>query len=531
MRNEEAPRTLAVLLGASKFPKDPGLSGNFSFSASAADVKDYLVDKNGFGLPQENLLWLFDSLRSQGDQLTEIAGFLMRRMRQLESDGSPASNLLIYYVGHGFFTRGGDQAYCLAVCRTNADNQSATSIRAADLANVVKEHARILRRYLIFDSCFAASAFKEFQAPPQVAAIVQLKKELPGDGTAMLCATPKDLRAFAPKDLKRTMFSSALLHVLRGGAERAGQHLSFSELSYLITDNLRINYPDDFVRPEMHSPDQGKGDIAHVPLFPNPAYRPPQTIKARARSPKPEPPLAPRLAPREKLARASGEPEERKGPEAIDKGRLAAQLAAADKILKRQKRKRAQAAEKRRVAAENRAAAIRAAERSERRSIARKNLEQDSGEEDNSIRSDTRSGQLILSAYAETPAKESSSLGIGGWLGIIGAVLAMNLVGYVVGRLWALLTASGSIFGWHSFGDLFITFLIVGGILGVVFGWILALVDDSGRLQPISFAMWPGFLIGFRFLNDLAPEMQPTIWLGMVAVAGFLLGALGKKTE
>lgn len=529
MRNEEASRTLAVLLGASKFPKDPSLSGNSSFSASAEDLKEYLIDKNGFCLPQENLLWLFDSLRSQSDQLTEIANFLMHRMRELEGEGSPANNLLIYYVGHGFFTRGGDQAYCLAVYRTNASNQSATSIRASDLANTVKDHARWLNRYLIFDSCFAASAFKEFQAGPQVAAMVQIKKELPGDGTLLYCAAGSTIRALAPKELKRTMFSSALIHILRSGAERAGQHLSFSELNYLVTDNLRSTHGDNMIRPEMYSPYQQNGDIAQLPFFPNPAYRAPQTIKTRARSSQAQKPLASPQPAREKVTSISREPQERKDSEPNGKSRLAAQMAAADKILKRQKRKRAQVAEKRRIVAENAAAAKKAAERNEQRRMARQNLDQDS-EENDSTGSNAKSGSPVLSAYTETPAEKSSSLGIGGWLGLIGAVLAINLVGYVVGRLWALLTANGSVFGWHSFNDLFIAFLIVGGILGVVFGKILSFIDESGDLHPVSFLMWPGFLIGFRFLNDLTPDTQPTIWLGLLAVAGFLIGALGKKS-
>lgn len=535
MRNEEASRTLAVLLGASKFPKDAGLSENRSFSASAEDVKEYLVDKNGFGVPQENLLWLFDSLRSQSDQLTEIAGFLMRRMQQLESEGSPASNLLVYYVGHGLFTRGADQAYCLAVRRTNSANEGATSIRTVELANTIKDHARFLRRFLIFDSCFAASAFKEFQAGPQVAAIMQIKKEFPEDGTSLLCASSSDLRAKAPVELNRTMFSSALIHVLRNGTERAGQHLSFNELCYLITDNLRSTHPDTWVRPEMHSPDQHKGDIAHLPLFPNPAYRSPQTFRARARSPQAERPLAASQPVREKLARTSRESQERNGYQANEKSRLAAQLAAADKILERQKRKRAQAAEKRRITAERTAAAQKAAERSEQRRIARgkrlaQQLEESSSEQNDSVWSNLKREQPVLTAYAKTPTQESSSLGIGGWLGLVGAMLAVNLVGYVVGRVWALFTANGSIFGWHSFIDLFWAYLIGGGILGVVFGKILNFIDESGDLHLVSFVMWPGFLIGFRFVNDLTPDMQPTIWLGLLAVAGFLLGALGKKT-
>ena len=68
------------------------------------------------------------------------------------------------------------------------------------------------------------------------------------------------------------MFSHALMHVLLRGHEGGGPLLSFSEVGDLIKEDLRNTYPDGWVRPEVHSPDQREGDIAHIPLFPNPAY-------------------------------------------------------------------------------------------------------------------------------------------------------------------------------------------------------------------------------------------------------------------
>src|ERR1700680_2477934 len=49
--------------------------------------------------------------------------------------------------------------------------------------------------------------------------------------------------------------------------------MSFSELGDLVRENLKTKYDGSWARPEVHSPDQREGDIAHLPMFPNAAYR------------------------------------------------------------------------------------------------------------------------------------------------------------------------------------------------------------------------------------------------------------------
>ncbi len=60
----------------------------------------------------------------------------------------PAQDLIVSYVGHGLFV-GPD--YCLAVRGTEKGSESFTSIRARDLTAVLKDQARFLRKFLIFD--------------------------------------------------------------------------------------------------------------------------------------------------------------------------------------------------------------------------------------------------------------------------------------------------------------------------------------------------------------------------------------------
>lgn len=272
MTDSQPSRMLAVLLGASEFPKSPQLLESRSFYNSAYEIKRYLGDAQGMALPRENILSLFDDTRSSSDQLEEIAEFLGRRDTYLRNTDAAPEQLLIYYVGHGLFTRGADQAYCLAVRNTNQNNEGPTSLRAADLATVVKENARHLKRYLVLDCCFAASIQKEFQSGALTAVRVQINREFPERGTALMCSSNAYEPSRAPQGLEHTMFSSALLRSLRTGDKQGGPRLSFSELGDLVREYIQETFHGTGVRPEVHSPDQREGDVANVPLFPNPAF-------------------------------------------------------------------------------------------------------------------------------------------------------------------------------------------------------------------------------------------------------------------
>lgn len=262
---------LAVILGASLFPDSPKLAESRAFYISAADVKDYIGQESGLAIPRRNIVSLFDDSRSPADQLTEIAKFLSRRPGELRTEGCEVDALLVYYVGHGLFNRS-DQKYCLAVRSTNEINEGATSIRASDLASVIREHAAFVRRYLILDCCFSASIYQEFQSAPLNAVRTQIKYEFPLRGTALLCSSSARDASLAPAGLDHTMFSGALISALRQGHTSCGQKLSFFELGKLVEQILRSEYPENWVRPEVLSPDQREGDIADIPLFPNPAW-------------------------------------------------------------------------------------------------------------------------------------------------------------------------------------------------------------------------------------------------------------------
>ncbi len=157
--------TLLVLLGASSWPFSE-LAGSTAFEYAARDLRTYfLSDPNGFHLPQNNILDLFNSDDSNTDILNRISDFLSDRMARGEQSNAGVKDVFTYYIGHGGITTDSSTFY-LAIRRTRQDFEKATSIAIDDLAERLKKGARFQRRILILDCCFAARAMRI--PPPRI---------------------------------------------------------------------------------------------------------------------------------------------------------------------------------------------------------------------------------------------------------------------------------------------------------------------------------------------------------------------------
>jgi Caspase domain len=266
--------TLAIILGAKEFPKAPAFTASSAFFNAAQGFEQYLLSK--FGLPKENLLNLFDSAEPFSVQYEEMVKHVKQQVAALAEAGTPARDIVVYYVGHGAFS--GDNEYFLAIRDTIQGNESQTSCSIKGLANVLRiREARVLRRYLVLDSCFAAAAYQAFQAgggPLPVAQQKIVSEFPPGEtpaqkGTAILCASgPKEPAKVLP-ELDITMFTDALLKVLAAGTPIDQSHLSLADVGNLVGQLIHEAHLEEAVRPEVHSPEQREGDVANVRLFPN----------------------------------------------------------------------------------------------------------------------------------------------------------------------------------------------------------------------------------------------------------------------
>jgi hypothetical protein len=260
--------TLAIILGASEFPR-ADLDPLIAAANSARDFNLYLRSDKGLNIPPENLLFLFDTEYPPNEIDNHISQFLQNRQETIKAEGSAARDLIFYYVGHGGFT-GGDQEYFLALRTTTATREGPSSLRMVDLAGTLSNDARNLRKYLILDCCFSASAYKFFQQSDPVEAVRRKTLEsFPKKGTALLCSSSSSKVSLTPKAADYTMFSGMLLNILRRGDPKKDSAFSLQEIGAEILDGLKIEFESVAVRPKVISPDEREGDIADIPLFPN----------------------------------------------------------------------------------------------------------------------------------------------------------------------------------------------------------------------------------------------------------------------
>jgi Caspase domain len=265
--------TLVAILGASEYPRSPNLSSQ-AFLVSAEELAKYFTT-HPFNLPLRNLCNLFDHPGSPLEVTQRLSTFLTDAQALATKSNRPIRDLIFCYVGHGGFTKGGEQAYFLALRSTETDQEGVSSLRMADLARTLKTHGKGVRRYLILDCCFAEQAYALLQSSDLAnAAHTKSLLEFPGTGTAMLCSSSARDVSKVPRGESYTMFSGALLDVLRTGDGRLQGPLSLEQVGNRVTSLISTKFPDQEVRPKVSSPDEKEGDVADIPLFPNAAHIP-----------------------------------------------------------------------------------------------------------------------------------------------------------------------------------------------------------------------------------------------------------------
>jgi hypothetical protein len=276
-----APTTLVILLGASAWPNSPGFQPSQAFRHAAWGFKYYVLDPQGFGLSTSNLLDLFDAPFSASDQLEMLGSFLEQQTQALKAANQAVRDVVVYFVGHGGFV-GSSADFYLLPRRANASSLRASGMAIDALAEVLREKARQMRRYLFLDCCFASAAFRSFQGGPDQTAITKTldafhvqarSRGFPGKGTVLLCSSDQKSPSLLLPDESCTMFSHALLDVLRNGDLHRPLQLSLRDIKELAEERLAALPEKNAPRPGLHSPDQSEGDLADVPFFPNPRAR------------------------------------------------------------------------------------------------------------------------------------------------------------------------------------------------------------------------------------------------------------------
>jgi hypothetical protein len=265
-------RTLAVLFGASRWPEFDGLdhpSAGLTYAAAADEIRAYLLSEEGFGLPRDNLLDLFDSSAAMAEQDKRIREFILKKCKETAT----IQDVVIVYIGHGSTMQGNKFIFILK--STSRDQRDITSYKSETLGQTLKKSAPRLRKWIILDCCAAQAAYGDFQPASEPAKVLEDEAldAFPPEGAAFYAACSSDNFAYNDVHTGSRMFTAALIKALRKGDPKLGEHLTLSEVAMLTRAEINRQYGPEGVRPYIGDPDQRKGELTMIPFFPNPARR------------------------------------------------------------------------------------------------------------------------------------------------------------------------------------------------------------------------------------------------------------------
>src|ERR1051326_1193771 len=262
---------LAIIFGASRWEQFPGLDNEEAvpaYRAAALKFQAYFRSERGLGLPQSNILDLFDRRLSAIDQDRAIRDFLRGRCK----DGNP-TDVIVVFIGHGSTLT--EKRFIFVLRSTNRDQREITAYSSQSLARSLRDEAATLRKWLILDCCAAAAAHGDLTPSRSTAEILNEEAEtiFPSSGTAMLAACSADSVANANIKKGCLIFTAALIDVLEKGDTRSQGPLTLARVAGLVQMKIRNTYGPDGARPEVSDPDQRWGELSEILFFPNLALK------------------------------------------------------------------------------------------------------------------------------------------------------------------------------------------------------------------------------------------------------------------
>lgn len=214
MENEEAPDVYALVVGVSRYERDPGITLRYA-SSDAKAYADLLRGATGGRLKEENLKLLRD-----GHATAENIRYWLR---DLASKADEDDLLIFYFSGHG--TNDGEGDLCLLAYDTRTTNKSSLWSTGVTQANILGalDASRCRKRLMILDACQSGLMAVGERAvdDPEV---VYAEKLAQADGRLMiLTSSSPGESSYESADLGggRGIFTHYLLQGMSGEADGA----------------------------------------------------------------------------------------------------------------------------------------------------------------------------------------------------------------------------------------------------------------------------------------------------------------------
>ena len=129
----------------------------------------------------------------------------------VRSSAEAEDTLLIYFAGHGRIGSLSNELHLCAV-ETDPDFLPVSSLRYADLREVLLERCNARNKLVVLDCCFSGRAI-----PDMSGGVDAVVGQTVVDGTYVMTATASNALALAPSEERFTAFTGALIDVLSLG--------------------------------------------------------------------------------------------------------------------------------------------------------------------------------------------------------------------------------------------------------------------------------------------------------------------------
>ncbi|GAA4802143.1 caspase, EACC1-associated type [Streptomyces ziwulingensis] len=219
-------RSACVLIGVDEYTFLDSLR---SVRHNLVELRAALADEEIWGIPEDRIFQIPNPAAP-----SDLVGPI-REAGLLAED-----TLIVYYAGHGLLDRHEEQQLLLTLPGSMEDRPD-TCVRSSDVRRAIRDTGPARRRVLILDCCFSGRVLTEMAGTDrgEQGGKVALGTLRGVEGSYVMTSAPKDRPSHAPDPKRCTVFTGALVDVLRqglpDGPQMLGLHALFGAVRARIT--------------------------------------------------------------------------------------------------------------------------------------------------------------------------------------------------------------------------------------------------------------------------------------------------------
>ncbi|MFG3004148.1 caspase, EACC1-associated type [Streptomyces calvus] len=253
-------RSACVLIGVDDYTVLDPLR---SVGHNLVELRAALTDDEIWGIPQDRIFTVPNPTAP-----SDLVGPI-REAGLLADD-----TLIVYYAGHGLLDRHEGQQLLLTL-PGSVEDQPDTCVRSRDVRRAIRDTGPARRRVLILDCCFSGQVLTEMAGADrgEQGGSVAVKTLREVEGSYVMTSAPKDRPSHAPDPKSCTVFTGALVDVLRQGLPDGPEMLGLHTLFEAVKARIAAMKPEMPQEPQ----DEDRNGVGGLDFVRNVAVLPPLT--------------------------------------------------------------------------------------------------------------------------------------------------------------------------------------------------------------------------------------------------------------